>query len=98
MEIENGWWGDEGHDVNVHILGSGSAATVIKDSWFQPLIWLGLGFLGVVLVVSDIVDRLRPNNTSKRQDATLAEREQRVVDVAAAFGRQVRPAESGHKS
>ena len=59
MEIENGWWGDEGHDVNVHILGSGSDALVIKDSWFQLLISLGFGFLGLVLAVSGVVDRLR---------------------------------------
>jgi hypothetical protein len=59
MKIENGWWGDEGRDIKVHILGSGRDATVIKDSWFQPLISLGFGFLGLVLAVSGIVDRLR---------------------------------------
>jgi hypothetical protein len=59
MKIENGWWGDEGHDTNVHILGSGSDALVIKDSWFQILISLGFGFLGLGLAVSGVVDRLR---------------------------------------
>jgi hypothetical protein len=32
---------------------------VIKDRWFQPVIWLGGGFLGAVLAVSGIVRRLR---------------------------------------
>jgi hypothetical protein len=59
MRIENAWWGDKGHDINVHILGGGRYPTVIKDSWFQPLVWLGFGFVGVVFVVSGIVSRLR---------------------------------------
>jgi hypothetical protein len=59
MRIDNGWWGDKGHDINVHILGGGRHPTVIKDSWFQPLIWLRFGFLGAFGGVSAIVRRLR---------------------------------------
>ena len=44
-QIWNGWWGDKGHDINVHLHGSGMDTTAFKDSWLQPLIWLGLGFL-----------------------------------------------------
>jgi len=59
MKIWNGWWGDEGHEINVHLLGSGKTATAIKDSWWQPLTALGIGCIFGVLAVIGIVRRLR---------------------------------------
>jgi hypothetical protein len=57
VSIWNGWLGDEGDDINVHTHGTGDA---FKDSWLQPLIWLGLGFLAAGGAIRAIVRRLRP--------------------------------------
>jgi hypothetical protein len=63
MKIWNGWWGDAGHDINVHILGSGNTATVTKDSWWQPLTALGIGCMFGAGAVSGIVRRRRRGRT-----------------------------------
>jgi len=69
-DIWNAWWGDRGHDINVHLLGSGTDATAVKDSWLQPLFYLGLGFIAGALAVSDILRRRRPASpvTAKSAD------------------------------
>jgi hypothetical protein len=61
--IWNTWWGDEGHDINAHMLGSGRHALVVKDSWVQPLISLGIGCIFGVGGVLGIMRRPRPSPT-----------------------------------
>jgi hypothetical protein len=58
-DIWGAWWRDAGHDINVHILGSGTGATAIKDSWWQPLTGLAIGCVLGVGGVRAIVRRLR---------------------------------------
>jgi hypothetical protein len=61
--------GDVGHDINVHIFGSGNWATAYKDTWWHPLIPLGIGCALGAGAVWNIASRRRRDPTQTTETA-----------------------------
>jgi hypothetical protein len=61
IKISYGWYGDQGHDVNVHIVGGPRHTQAINQSWYQPIFWFSIAFLSLVGAAWAVVGRLRPN-------------------------------------
>jgi hypothetical protein len=61
IKISSGWYGDQGHEVNVHIVDAPRHTRAINQSWYEPIFWFSIAFLSLVGAAWAVVGRLRPN-------------------------------------